>query len=76
MNRNPNKPHRFIEGNKLRTQQRIEQYHGIKALLETWELQPTEMQVKNHDYIIKLRVKERAIKNYILHRADPEADIQ
>jgi len=74
-NRNPNKPHRFIEGNERRTIERIEQYHGKVALLATWDEQPNEVQLRNHDYLLALRKTVRQVKMYVLHRADPNADL-
>lgn len=73
--RNPGKPQRYIESNERKTQERIEQHLGIMALLRTWDLQPAEVQSRNHDYIIKLRARERNIRNYLLHRADARVNL-
>ena len=74
-NRNPGKPQRYIEKNERKTQERIEQHLGICALLRTWETQPAEVVHANHDYIIRLRARERNIRNYLLHRADARVDL-
>ncbi len=74
-NRNPNKPHRFIEGNERKTQERIEQYHGKIALLATWDSQPDEVQIRHHDYLLGLRKTVRQIKMYVLHRAGADAEL-
>jgi hypothetical protein len=69
------KSHRQTEANERRTQERVEQYYGLEALIRTWDLQPDEVQIKNHDYILKLRAKLRNVKNYVLHRSDAKAEI-
>lgn len=74
-NRNPNKPHRFIEANERKTVAKIEQYHGLMALLATWDKAPAQMQFRNHDYILRLRARARVVKNCVLHRADPNANL-
>jgi hypothetical protein len=74
-NRNPNKPHRHIAANERKTQQRVEQYYGKVALLATWENQPDDVQIRNHSYLLALRREIRNVKNYIMHRADPNAEI-
>ena len=74
-NRNPNKPHQYVERNERRTIERIEQYHGKVALLATWDEQPNEVQIRNHDYLLALRKTVRQVKMYVLHRADPNADL-
>ena len=73
--RNNNKTHRLIEANERKTQQRIEQHLGICALLRTWETQPAEVVHANHDYIIKLRKRERDVRNYLMHRSDARVDL-
>ena len=74
--RNPLAPHRDrTEANERRTQERIAEYHGVDALLRTWEQASTQMQARNHDYILKLRARQRMVKNLILHRAGPDADL-
>jgi hypothetical protein len=73
--RNPGTPHRYVEGNAERTQERIEQYHALNALLQTWESTPEKVQVRNHDYIIKLRARVRNVRAYIEHRACPASDL-
>ena len=72
--RNP-KSHRPSAANAARTQRRIESYYLLVALLATWELQPEEIQIKNHSYIIRLRAKVRTHRNYLQNRADPHSDI-
>jgi hypothetical protein len=69
------KSHRQTEANERRTQERVDQYYGLEALCQTWDLQPDEVQIKNHDYILKLRAKLRNVKNYVLHRSDAKAEI-
>jgi hypothetical protein len=73
--RNPCKPKLPTEANERRTQERIEQYQGKVALLNTWEAQPESVQADNHDYIIELRATIRNVKNYLLHRADAKIRI-
>jgi hypothetical protein len=75
MRRNPGTPHRYVEGNAERTQERIAQYHGLEDLLRTWEARPGKVQSRNHDYIQKLRARIRNVKNYIQHRACPASDL-
>lgn len=74
-NRNPNKPLRSIAGNAERTQARVEQYRGLADLEATWNAAPMAMQCRNHAYILKLRARVRLVKNYVLHRAGPDADL-
>jgi hypothetical protein len=69
------KSHRPTEANKKRTQKVIEQYYGMEALLRTWELEPDEVQIREHDYLLGLRRKLRNVKNYIAHRADARAEV-
>ena len=74
--RNPQKDsHRQTLRNQVRTQAVIEEYEGKKALLATWEATPDEVQIRNHDYIIKQRAKVRMLRQMILHRAGPDAEI-
>lgn len=73
--RNPNHPHRHIEGNSEKTRLRVEQYYGKVAILNTWESQSDEVQSRNHAYIIRLRAEIRQIRSYVLHRAGPDADV-
>ncbi len=74
-NRNPGNPKRPTEANARRTQERIEQYQGKIALLNTWEAQPDSVQADNHDYIIELRATVRNVKNYLLHRSDAKVNV-
>ena len=73
--RNPGSPQRRTLANERKTAERIEQYHGKLALLATWEQAPDTIQIREHDYLIQLRRNVRQVKNYILHRADPNADL-
>jgi hypothetical protein len=75
MPRNPGTPHRHIEGNAERTMARVNQYRGKLDLLATWEKAPMAMQCRNHDYVLKLRARVRNVRNYVLHRAGPDADL-
>lgn len=75
MSRNPREPHRSTEANSERTLKRIEQFQGKVALLKTWEAQPEDVQIENHDFIIGLRNRVRNIRNYLLHRADAKANL-
>jgi hypothetical protein len=78
MRRNPSDPQRRTEANEQRTIARIDQYRGIQDLLRTWEdekITPIEVQIRNHAYIIRLRARERNVKNYLLHRSDAKADV-
>ena len=72
--RNPLDPHRITEANRLKTEKRIERFLGLKAILATWELMPTDFQYRNQAYLQELRAKVHQNRNYILHRADPQAD--
>ena len=67
--------HRQTEANERKTQERVDQYYGLEALLRTWELESDDVQIKNHDYLLELRRKLRNVKNYIMHRADANAEI-
>ena len=71
-----NNTHRNTHANERKTYQRVEQYYGLAALLNTWETQPDEIQIREHDYIIHLRARVRTVRNYLLHRATPEARIE
>lgn len=75
MIRNNNKPHRQTEANQQRTQRVIETYHGKVDLLRTWEAQPAAVLIRNHADILRQRAKIRVLKNMILHRAGPDAEI-
>ena len=59
----------------MRTMDRIDQYHGKLALLQTWENLSAERQEKDALYLLELRRRVRQIRNYIEHRAGAEADI-
>jgi hypothetical protein len=61
--------------NERKTAERIEIYQGKADLLATWETLPDEVQIKNHDYIIRLRKEVRQQRAYILHRANADANI-
>ena len=73
--RNPSHPHRQTKAQAKLTAVRVEQFYGLVALLNTWEQQPDEVQIRNHAYIIGLRARVRQVRMYVLHRADPDADI-
>jgi hypothetical protein len=53
----------------------IQQYEGKRALLQTWESLRAETQLQEHDYIIALKSRLRHVRNYLLHRKDPIANI-
>ena len=72
--KNP-RSHRHTPANERKTQERVEQYYGLEALLRTWELESDDVQIKNHDYLLELRRRLRTVKNYIMHRADAKAEI-
>jgi len=57
---------------ELSTSARIEQYKALNDLLQTWEKEPSEVQIKNHGYILKLRARVRNVRNYINHRKDAD----
>lgn len=69
------KSHRVTESNERRTQERIAQYYGKADLLKTWETQPEKVRMRNHAYILKLRARLRMVKNLVMHRASPDADL-
>ena len=73
--RNPVKSHRNTEANAKRTAERIDEYLTIKALRETWDKAPMARQCRNHAYILRLRERERTVKNYLQHRAGKDADL-
>ena len=73
--RNPGNPQRFIEANERKTQKQIETYYGKEALRATWEMQSIEVQQENHGYIIGLHKRIRNVRNYLLHRANANADV-
>lgn len=60
---------RHIKRNELKTEKRIEQYKGVKALLDTWEAQPEDVRVRHRNDILKLRARVRVIRNSLLCRA-------
>ena len=62
-----------MKAKELKTAERLQQYHALKSLLETWEQRPEEEQIKNYDYIKKLRARTRQVKMYILHRREWDA---
>lgn len=68
-------PMRHTRANEKKTEVRIAQYHGKKALLDTWEAQSDEVKAQHHDEIIKLRARVRMIRMLVEHRADPKAHI-
>ena len=53
----------------------IQQYEGKLALLKTWESLRAETQLRENDYIITLKSRLRNVRNYLLHRKDPIANI-
>jgi hypothetical protein len=53
----------------------IQQYEGKLALLQTWESLRAETQLQENDYIIALKSRLRHVRNYLLHRKDPIANI-
>lgn len=67
--------HRSSEKLNRRTEQLISTYHGKLALLETWEAQSEEVQIREHAYILGQRKQVRNLRNYIAHRSDPDAEI-
>jgi hypothetical protein len=72
--RNPqNNPHRTSSWRN--TEKRVEQYYGKQALVDTWEMQSEDAQVREHDYLLELRSRVRTCRNLVLHRADPHANI-
>jgi hypothetical protein len=58
---------------EVATADRIQQYEGKLALLKTWESLPAEIQ--ENDYIIALKSRLRQVRNYLLRRKDPIANI-
>ena len=73
--RNNNQPHRTTEANAKRTEKRVETYYGKNDLLRTWELAESNVQIRNHDYLLGLKKRVRENKNYLLHRATPDSDL-
>ena len=53
----------------------IQQYEGKRALLKTWESLRAETQLQENDYIIALKSRLRQVRNNLLHRKDPIANI-
>jgi len=60
---------------EVATTDRIHQYEGKLALLKTWESLPAKTQLQENDYIIALKSRLRHVRNYLLHRKDPIANI-
>ena len=60
---------------QMNTLAQVDQYQGKLALLQTWEELPAERQLADSDYILELKHRVRSIRNYITHRADPDAEI-
>ena len=73
--RNPVNSHRSTEANAKRTENVIEKYLMMVALRQTWDMMPDEVQIKHHSEILDVRAKERKFKNYLAHRAGPDADL-
>jgi hypothetical protein len=68
----------LTEANEKRTDDRIDEYLTIKALLATWDddrYTPVEVQARNHAYVLRLRARERNVRNYLAHRAGPGSDL-
>ena len=53
----------------------IREYEGKLALLQTWQSLRAETQLQENDYIIALKSRLRHVRNYLLHRKDPIANI-
>jgi hypothetical protein len=53
----------------------IQEYEGKLALLQTWQSLRAETQLQENDYIIALKSRLRHVRNYLLHRKDPIANI-
>jgi len=53
----------------------LQEYEGKLALLQTWESLRAETQLQENDYIIALKSRLRQVRNYLLHRKDPIANI-
>ena len=53
----------------------VQQYEGKQALLQTWESLRAETQLQENDYIIALKSRLQHVRNYLLHRKDPIANI-
>ena len=60
---------------ELATADLIQQYEGKRALLKTWESLVGETQLQENDYIIALKSRLRQVRNNLLHRKDPMANI-
>ena len=73
--RNNAESHRRTEANARKTAERIDEYLGVQALLQTWDAQPMAVQCRNHAYILHLRKRERAVKNLLAHRSGPDSDL-
>jgi len=72
--RNLNDPHRITDANRIKTKRRIDKYLTLRAILATWEKMPLDSQCRESAYIKELRTRMHQNRNYILHRADPQAD--
>jgi hypothetical protein len=73
---NNNKPHRSTEANQVRTQDRINTYLGKNAIRLTWETCASErLQEREHNYLLGLRKRVRENKNFLMNRADAQADV-
>ena len=58
------------------TEARIEQLQGKEAILHTWEkFASKDLQIRERSYLKGLKERMRQVRNYILHRADPKANI-
>ena len=53
----------------------IQQYEGKLALLKTWQSLRSETQLQEDDYIIALKSRLQHVRNYLLRRKDPIANI-
>jgi hypothetical protein len=73
--RNNPKSHRSTEANAKRTAELVNEYLGVRDLRMTWDEAPMAMQCRNHGSILKLRARERKLKNYLDHRATPDSDL-
>jgi hypothetical protein len=77
--RNPLKSsQRRTEAQAKKTAERIDEYLGVRDLLATWDDErytPMALQCKEHTYVLKLRARERMVRNYLAHRSGPDADI-
>ena len=67
--------HRRTEANAKRTERVRDAYYKKKLLLSCWEDMPMATQCREYDYILALRARVRNLKNYLLHRSGPDADV-